>query len=82
MNTAQAIFRISGVVEFTGLSRSTVYRLESLGQFPRRRALTPGAVGWLRTEVEDWIAGRVVGGLPKPVAACVARRTRRAEAAK
>jgi len=42
----------------TGLSYSSVYRLEKAGQFPRRFNLTERLVAWDRDEVERWIAAR------------------------
>jgi prophage regulatory protein len=42
----------------TGLSRSTRWRLERRGQFPRRRQLSPGCSGWIASEIAAWIAGR------------------------
>ena len=39
----------------TGLSRTTRWRLERVGQFPRRRQISPGAVGWLESEVLAWM---------------------------
>ena len=42
----------------TGLSRSTVWRLERRGMFPKRRQLSPGTVGWLSSEVERWMEQR------------------------
>ncbi len=47
----------------TGVSKSTAYRLEKSGQFPRRRQLGAQAVGWLRSELEAWRDSRqaVVG---------------------
>ena len=39
----------------TGLSRTTRWRLERAGQFPRKRLLSPGAVGWLESEVLAWM---------------------------
>lgn len=42
----------------TGLSRSTVWRLESAGRFPRRRQLGANSVGWLEGEVEQWARSR------------------------
>ncbi len=39
----------------TGLSYSTIRRLELRGEFPRRRQLGPRSVGWLRSEVETWL---------------------------
>ena len=42
----------------TGLSRSTRWRLERKGLFPRRRQLSPGCSGWLDCELSAWIASR------------------------
>ena len=37
------------------LSRSTVWRLESGGAFPRRRRLSANSVGWIEDEVINWV---------------------------
>jgi prophage regulatory protein len=42
----------------TGLSRSTRWRLERKGKFPRRRQLSPGCSGWLASEIAAWISAR------------------------
>jgi prophage regulatory protein len=42
------------VAEVVPISRSTAWRLERAGKFPRRRKISPKCVGWLRTEVEEW----------------------------
>jgi prophage regulatory protein len=42
----------------TGLSRSTRWRMERAGQFPRRRKISPGCTGWLASEIAAWIADR------------------------
>jgi len=47
--------------EATGLSRSSRWRLEKLGQFPPRRQLAPNSVGWVESEVEGWLSSRAVG---------------------
>lgn len=52
------ILRYSGVERATGLSRTTIWRMERAGQFPSRRQISAKAVGWIRSEVEDWIAAR------------------------
>jgi prophage regulatory protein len=44
--------------EITGLSRSTRWRLERSGKFPRRRALSPGTIGWRRSELMAWLRSR------------------------
>ena len=52
--------RRSDVCEVTGLSYSTIFRLERDSRFPQRRQLSDNAVGWLRAEVEEWVAKRMV----------------------
>ena len=52
------------VRQITGLSRSSRWRLEQLGLFPRRRAISPGAVAWLESEIEDWVAQRPAASGP------------------
>jgi prophage regulatory protein len=44
--------------EKVGLSLPTIWRLEKRGLFPARRALSPGRVGFLLSEVEQWIIER------------------------
>jgi len=46
----------------TGFSKSTAYRLEQAGLFPKRRKLSCFAVGWTRAELEAWVASRSVTG--------------------
>ena len=46
------------VQERTGLSRTTIWRLEQTHQFPARRILAPRRVGWLASEIDHWIAHR------------------------
>ncbi len=54
----QGILRLPEVMRLTGLSRSSVYRLESLSQFPARVKLSESASGWRAEEVQQWIANR------------------------
>jgi predicted DNA-binding transcriptional regulator AlpA len=45
----------------TNLSRTSIWRLENLGLFPRRRKIGAGRngrVGYLRSEVSQWLASR------------------------
>lgn len=58
MDTMEKILRESQVLELVGLSKSTLWRLEQLGAFPRRRRLGSRSVGWLMSEVMEWIASR------------------------
>lgn len=52
------ILRPRDLPAFTGLSRTTIWRLERDGKFPKRVRLSAGAVGYRRSEVEAWQAGR------------------------
>ena len=52
------ILRMNEVVERSGLSRTTIWRLERRQEFPPRRKLGPKAVGWLDDEIEEWIRSR------------------------
>jgi prophage regulatory protein len=56
--SADAIIRESECQQLTRLSRATRWRLERAGLFPRKRQLSPGCKGWLRSEVQQWIAER------------------------
>ena len=57
---APKILRINGVIETTGLSRSTIYRFISAGTFPRPRQLGPQSVGWRVEDIDEWLASRPV----------------------
>ena len=46
------------VLARTGLSASTIWRLECSGRFPFRRKIGPNSVGWLESELDEWISSR------------------------
>ena len=57
------LLRLSAVQErIGGLSRSTIWRLERDGVFPRRRVVSPKIVAWDEAEIDDWIRSRCNGG--------------------
>jgi predicted DNA-binding transcriptional regulator AlpA len=56
------LMRLPEVLRATGLSRSTIWRLERSGAFPKRRTLSPSTVGWLEQEILHWISTRTSGG--------------------
>lgn len=60
--TDDRLLRIDEVMERVGGSRSSIYRWEKVGRFPARRRIGSQAVGWLASEIEEWIASRPVGG--------------------
>ena len=55
--------RINEVREATGLSRTTIWRLERQpnGDFPKRLRLGPNSVGWSADEIKDWLESRPRG---------------------
>jgi len=53
------ILRRPEVSKRTGLPRSTLYNAIDEGKFPAPISLGARAVGWLESEVNDWIEDRV-----------------------
>ena len=56
-----SILRTHEVTQLTGLSRTTIWRLERSGTFPRRVRLSANSVGWVEDEVRDWVNERPRG---------------------
>jgi prophage regulatory protein len=52
------LLRFPAVRERTGLSRSTIWRLERRGEFPKHHRISPNIVGWVEQDVAEWIEGR------------------------
>ena len=50
--------RLPKVIELTGLSKSSIYRLEALNLFPQRCKIGLRAVSWPEDEVMEWSAQR------------------------
>ena len=53
------IIRLKEVMDCTGLGRSTIYKYISEGSFPKSVSLGDRAVGWVESEVHDWILARI-----------------------
>jgi prophage regulatory protein len=53
------ILRLQQVCERTGYSKPAIYRKMREGSFPQSVPLGAMAVGWLESEVDDWIDARV-----------------------
>jgi prophage regulatory protein len=56
------LLREREVRQVTGLSRQTRWRLERAGKFPRRRQISDGAIAWLSSEIQQWVAACGVKG--------------------
>lgn len=53
------ILRLPTVKIRTGLSRSTIYLRVSTGNFPKPISLGGRAVGWLESDIEQWIETQI-----------------------
>ena len=58
VGTSSVVIRLKVVMQRTGLSRATIYRLMKVGEFPRCFKLGKMASGWLESEVSAWIDER------------------------
>ena len=56
---ANSVLRLPAVKARTGLSRSTIYLRVSEGTFPKPISLGPRAVGWIDTEIAEWLQQRI-----------------------
>jgi predicted DNA-binding transcriptional regulator AlpA len=55
------ILRTNEVIRLTGLSRTTLWRLERTAGFPARLRLGTNSIGWLEDEVRAWLESRPRG---------------------
>lgn len=53
------IIRLKGVIEMTGLGRSTIYKYIDSGVFPQSVSLGGRSVGWVESEVQEWVMSRI-----------------------
>jgi prophage regulatory protein len=67
------LLRAGEVEARTGRSRSSIWRDERAGRFPRRIQIGENAVGWHEHEIAEWLATRPRGSEP---ARAVRRRAR------
>lgn len=56
------ILRQVEVLERVGVGRTTLWRMEREGRFPRRRQLSGNTVGWLSHEVDAWFENLPIAG--------------------
>jgi prophage regulatory protein len=52
------LIRFQTVKDRTGLSRSTIWRLERIGAFPKHHRISANAVAWVEHDVADWIRAK------------------------
>jgi len=52
------IIKIKDLPKKVGLSRSSIYRLVRLGQFPTPIKLSERSSGWFESEIDQWLADK------------------------
>lgn len=55
------MLRTKEVITITGLSRTTIWRLERHDNFPKRLKLSANRVGWNDDEIHQWLMDRPRG---------------------
>jgi len=61
------ILNSNEVVKKIGLSKVTIWRRERDGSFPKRINLSERRVGWVESEIDDWVDSRPRGICAEPV---------------
>jgi prophage regulatory protein len=56
------VLRLPHVRRITGLCRSSIYQMEAEGRFPRRVKIGARSVGWIESEVQNWLRQRIESG--------------------
>jgi prophage regulatory protein len=57
-NVPLRLLRFGEVRQRTGLSRSTIWRMERSGMFPKRVKVSVNVVAWREDEVGEWIRSK------------------------
>lgn len=51
----ERLLRLPEVIEMTGLSRSTIGRMEAEKKFPKRVKVSESIITWKLSEIQKWI---------------------------
>lgn len=52
------ILRPSQLAQILSVSKPTLWRMEKRGELPPRRKISKRTVGWLSSEIEEWLESR------------------------
>lgn len=55
------IIRPKELCEILGVSRTTLWRMQQRGELPKCIRISAGVVGWIETDIDDWIKAKKVG---------------------
>jgi prophage regulatory protein len=56
--TSERLLALSEVQARFGLSKSTIYRLLTRGEFPKPLKISPGRVAWCERDLHAWLKAR------------------------
>ena len=56
--SGQRVLSQHAVLDRVPVSRTTLWRMERAGLFPRRIQVSTNRVGWIEADVEAWVEGR------------------------
>ncbi|EMN0344669.1 helix-turn-helix transcriptional regulator [Morganella morganii] len=59
MDPNDRLINFKMVAYLTGLSRSTIWKLENNGDFPERVTLSKRSIRWIESEVMQWVSVRM-----------------------
>jgi len=65
INMTNSILRLPAVKARTGLSRSTIYLRISKNEFPAPISLGGRAVGWVESDIDNWLEEKIEAGRAK-----------------
>lgn len=71
MNTAKIpddveFIRLPEVKKITGMGTTFIYTKAKAGKFPRQVKLGESAVGWIKSEVQQWVKERAAASRSQP----------------
>ena len=54
------IIRQIQLCKLLSVSKPTLYRMEKRGDLPKRFQLSDRAIGWLKSDIENWMGGKKI----------------------
>lgn len=55
----EALLKLPEVIKRTSLCRSLIYQMMKGGEFPKNIPIYGRSVGWVESEIENWIQNRI-----------------------
>lgn len=58
MKNTISIIRPNELAEILSVSKVTLWRMEKRGELPPRKKISRSCVGWVSTDIEEWLRTR------------------------